>query len=463
MLACFVVTFKTNRARAQVFIAWVAIMLIANSTSTHAAPYTGPLLDAHLHYNTEAWNGQAGPHPVADVLARIQRNGVRAIVANSRPNDGTKLLASTAAANADLRVIPFIRLYRNRADYDTWFQDESIYTLVQTELARGTAAGAFKGIGEFHLYDSANANGAVAKKLMALADDKGLAVLAHVDDVAIDLLMANTPSKGQRTELIWAHTGIGGASGGAGGRPAGPLPAADGRALVPAGADLPRRRRHRAPVPRVARAAAQVPHALLDRLGHLGQPALAVLRRPDAGLPRLAGRLAARGGPQHRLEQWRPPVWPDPCGDHPMMQLHYAPATASMIPHLLLEEMGATYQRVDVDRENGGHKTAAYLQLNPNGLIPVLVDGDLVLYETAAICLHLCDTHPQAGLAPALGSMQRAHFYKWLVWLSSTLQSRADHLLLPRALCDRGQYRGEWPGQGPGPGAYCRFAGTTGR
>ena len=36
-------------------------------------------------------------------------------------------------------------------------------------------------------------------------------MLAHVDDVAIDLLMANTPSKGQQTRLIWAHTGIGGA------------------------------------------------------------------------------------------------------------------------------------------------------------------------------------------------------------------------------------------------------------
>ena len=191
--------------------------MIANlsSAQAQAAPpgYTGPLLDAHLHYNTEAWNGQAGPHPVADVLARIQRNGVRAIVANSRPNDGTQLLASAVSVNtsANVRVVPFVRLYRNRADYDTWFQDESIYTMVQTELARGTAAGAFKGIGEFHLYDSANANGVVAKKLMALADDKGLAVLAHVDDVAIDLLMANTPSKGQRTQLIWAHTGIGGA------------------------------------------------------------------------------------------------------------------------------------------------------------------------------------------------------------------------------------------------------------
>ncbi len=45
---------------------------------------------------------------------------------------------------------------------------------------------------------------------MALAEQKDLAVLAHVDDVAIDLLMANAPSKGRKLKLVWAHTGIGG-------------------------------------------------------------------------------------------------------------------------------------------------------------------------------------------------------------------------------------------------------------
>lgn len=178
-----------------------------------AADYTGPLFDAHLHYNEEAWDGRQGPHPVADVLARMQRNGVRAIVANSRPNDGTKSLAQAPETRrAGVTVVPFVRLYRNRADYTAWFRDETIYEMVQAELARGTAAGPFRGIGEFHLYDSANANGAIARRLMILAEEKDLAVLAHVDDVAIDLLMAHTPSQGRNLRLIWAHTGIGGAT-----------------------------------------------------------------------------------------------------------------------------------------------------------------------------------------------------------------------------------------------------------
>jgi len=196
-------------------MAWrflAAAVLAAGTGLAAAADYTGPLFDAHLHYNEEAFDGRAGPHPPADVLARMQRNGVRAIVANSRPNDGSKLLAaSPLTQQAGVTVVPFVRLYRNRADYDNWFRDESIYTMVQAELARGTAAGPYRGIGEFHLYDSGNANGPVAKKLMALAEEKSLAVLAHVDDAAIDLLMANTPSRGQKLRLIWAHTGIGGA------------------------------------------------------------------------------------------------------------------------------------------------------------------------------------------------------------------------------------------------------------
>jgi hypothetical protein len=185
-----------------------AAFALFGAGTLQAAEYGGPLFDAHLHYNDEAQL----PHPLPDVLARMQRNGVKAIVANSRTNDGTKALAaSPLTAQAGVTVVPFVRLYRNRADYDNWFRDESIHEMVLAELARGTAAGPFRGIGEFHLYDSANANGVVAKKLMALAEDKNLAVLAHVDDVAIDLLMANTPSKGQKVRLIWAHTGIGGA------------------------------------------------------------------------------------------------------------------------------------------------------------------------------------------------------------------------------------------------------------
>jgi glutathione S-transferase len=106
-----------------------------------------------------------------------------------------------------------------------------------------------------------------------------------------------------------------------------------------------------------------------------------------------------------------------------MMQLHYFPSNASMTPHMVLEELGVPYELVLVDRTKNAHHSPDYLKLNPNGKIPVLVDGALVLYETAAITLHLADTHAAAGLAPPLGTPERAQFYKWLMWLSNTLQA----------------------------------------
>lgn len=105
-----------------------------------------------------------------------------------------------------------------------------------------------------------------------------------------------------------------------------------------------------------------------------------------------------------------------------MLQLHYYPSNASITPHILLEEMGLPFELKLVDRTHNAQKSPEYLKLNPNGLIPVLIDGELVLYETAAICLHLTDTHPEAGLAPAAGTTERAHFYKWLMWMTNTLQ-----------------------------------------
>ena len=122
--------------------------------------------------------------------------------------------------------------------------------------------------------------------------------------------------------------------------------------------------------------------------------------------------------------------------ERPMLQLHYHPSDASLAPHLLLEEIGAPFELKLVDRSVNAQKSPAYLKLNPNGLIPVLVDGDLVLYETAAICLHLADTHPNAGLVPPLGTDERAHFYKWMFWLANTLHATLIPYFYPQRWAD---------------------------
>ena len=119
-----------------------------------------------------------------------------------------------------------------------------------------------------------------------------------------------------------------------------------------------------------------------------------------------------------------------------MITLHYSPTDASMAPHIVLCELAAPFTLAKVDRANQAHKQPAYLKMNPNGLIPVLQDGELVLYETAAICMHLADTHPSASLAPLLGSHERAHYMKWMLWLANTLHATLVPFFYPERWAD---------------------------
>jgi glutathione S-transferase len=105
-----------------------------------------------------------------------------------------------------------------------------------------------------------------------------------------------------------------------------------------------------------------------------------------------------------------------------MYQLHYFPANANAAPHMLLEEIGVPYELVLVDRARNAQKSMEYLKINPNGRIPTLVDGDLIMSEAAAIMLHLVDRHADAELAPQVGTPERAKFYQWLTFLTNSLQ-----------------------------------------
>lgn len=128
------------------------------------------------------------------------------------------------------------------------------------------------------------------------------------------------------------------------------------------------------------------------------------------------------------------------------LRLFGHPATASMIPHLVLRELDVPFEWVHVDRDRDLHKAPDYLRLNPNGLIPVLVDArggeEIVLYETAAIVWHLADAFPAGGLAPPVGSAARAHAYKWVAWLSATLQPTLLARFYPERWVDAGNGAG---------------------
>lgn len=114
------------------------------------------------------------------------------------------------------------------------------------------------------------------------------------------------------------------------------------------------------------------------------------------------------------------------------LTLHYYPGNASLTPHVLLEELGVPYALALVDRKTSAQKSPDYLRLNPTGRIPVLVDGELVVFETAAIVLHLLETREGGGaLIPKAGTPERARFYQWLMYLTNTVQAEAHPYFYP--------------------------------
>jgi len=78
-------------------------------------------------------------------------------------------------------------------------------------------------------------------------------------------------------------------------------------------------------------------------------------------------------------------------------------------------ELGLDYQRIDVGMEFGGNRTPEYLALNPNGLVPTLQDGDLVLWESNAIVRYLSNRYGGGTLEPSDPKM-RALAHQWMDW-----------------------------------------------
>ena len=106
-----------------------------------------------------------------------------------------------------------------------------------------------------------------------------------------------------------------------------------------------------------------------------------------------------------------------------MLQLYYYPDNASLAPHLLLAEKNIDYSLRLVDRNTNAQKSTAYLKLNPSGRIPTLVHEDLVLFESPAICIYICELGYKSQFIPPVGHPKRPLFFQWLTYLNNTLQT----------------------------------------
>jgi glutathione S-transferase len=119
-----------------------------------------------------------------------------------------------------------------------------------------------------------------------------------------------------------------------------------------------------------------------------------------------------------------------------MYKLYWDAGTAAMAPHAALEEIGVPHQLIRVDLDKGEQRSDWYLRINPLGRVPALVEGDMAMYEAAAILMYLADRHPSARLAPPADSPRRGPYLQWLAYLTNTAQETMLHWLYPELYCD---------------------------
>jgi glutathione S-transferase len=119
-----------------------------------------------------------------------------------------------------------------------------------------------------------------------------------------------------------------------------------------------------------------------------------------------------------------------------MLKLYYVPMTRAARVRWMLEELEVPYELIRLDPSKGEIRG----EQNPHPLkrVPVLVDGDRTIIESAAICLYLADKFPERGLAPPLDSVDRGTYLQWIVYamteLDAPLTLRLAHTVrLPEA------------------------------
>ena len=112
------------------------------------------------------------------------------------------------------------------------------------------------------------------------------------------------------------------------------------------------------------------------------------------------------------------------------MKLYYFPGACSLADHVVLEWIGVPYDTVRLDR--GALKSPEYLALNPNGAVPLLVDGDFLLTQNVAILYYLAERYPQAQLLGDGTARGRAEVLRWLGFLNSDVHPAFKPIFAPQ-------------------------------
>jgi len=147
------------------------------------------------------------------------------------------------------------------------------------------------------------------------------------------------------------------------------------------------------------------------------------------------------------------------------MKLFWAPQTRAQRAIWMLEEAGVDYEmeRVGISDEDR-QDSAEFLAASPMGKVPALVDGDVKMSDSAAICLYLADRYAPGKLAPALDAPERGAFLYWMLFTPGVLEPAMAEKVGGHDVNPRTHGWGDFPsmietlegGLTPGPGRLSR-------
>ncbi len=101
---------------------------------------------------------------------------------------------------------------------------------------------------------------------------------------------------------------------------------------------------------------------------------------------------------------------------------YFNPRSRACTTDWMLKELDAPHEQIVVDFVGGENNSPEFRAINPMGKVPALVDGDVVVTETAAICAYLADKFADKGFAPPPGSTERGKYYRYLFVPGTTLE-----------------------------------------
>ena len=105
------------------------------------------------------------------------------------------------------------------------------------------------------------------------------------------------------------------------------------------------------------------------------------------------------------------------------MKLFWAPQTRAQRGIWLLEEAGVEYEmvRIDLGAEES-RATEGFLDASPMGKVPAIVDGDVRMSESAAICLYVADRYAMGSLAPSIDDARRGKYLYWTLYTPAVIE-----------------------------------------